>query len=265
MNGGMEYPPGFRKMESPISRVSVRMGRAVSNFANRLLPGKKLASVLMVANERTRLSLPHGCRGEIVELPENGVDLTTWAAPRQHAASARARFVFIGRLVDFKRLDIAIEALRQVPDADLEVIGDGPMRTAWEQFAHTCGVAPRVKFLGWRTQPECALHLQAATALVMPSVWDCGGAVVLEAMAAAVPVIAARWGGPADYLDKTSGILVEPDSAAALVTGFTSAMQQLSAAPEVARNMGLNGQQRVRVHFDWDRKIDAVLLRLRLL
>lgn len=259
MNGGMEFPPAFRRMEPAISRIGVRMGRAVSDWVNHLLPGKKRASVLLVANRRTELALPRGCKGEVVELPENGVVLATWTASPQEALAAPPRFVSIGRLVDFKRVDVAIEALQRVPGAELEIIGDGPLRAAWEDFAQTCGVAQRVKFLGWRTQQECAARLGSARALLMPSVWDCGGAVVLEAMAAAVPVIATNWGGPADYVDSASGVLIEPSSRAALVEGFASAMRQFCAAPEDAARMGRSGQERVRAQFDWDRKIDSVM------
>ena len=47
-------------------------------------------------------------------------------------------------------------------------------------------------------------------ALVLPSLYECGGAVVLEAMAMGLPVIATKWGGPTDYLDEKTGILIEP-------------------------------------------------------
>ena len=42
--------------------------------------------------------------------------------------------------------------------------------------------------------------LQGSTALLLPSIYECGGAVVLEAMACGIPAIATAWGGPADYL-----------------------------------------------------------------
>ena len=90
-------------------------------------------------------------------------------------------------------MDFVLQALVDCPSAMLEVIGDGPMRDAWAETARRLGVADRVHWLGWLRQPECAKHLHGATALVLPSIYECGGAVVLEAMACAVPVIALRW------------------------------------------------------------------------
>jgi glycosyltransferase involved in cell wall biosynthesis len=264
MNGGMEYPPAFRQIESLPSRISIFAGRSLSSLVNSILPGKKLASVLLVANRRTRLALPPCARGRVIEIVENGVDLENWSSPPSCLKPATgnpgvARFVFMGRLVDWKCLDIAIEALCQVPNAQLEVMGDGPMRNNWEQLAVKLGVSSRVVFVGWMPQKDCASRLHSAAALVLPSIYECGGAVVLEAMAAGLPVIATRWGGPADYLDSSCGFLVEPNSREALVEGIAQAMRQIADAPELGRSLGRNGSERVRKHFDWDKKIDSII------
>jgi glycosyltransferase involved in cell wall biosynthesis len=82
---------------------------------------------------------------------------------------------------------------------------------------------------------------------------------VLEAMAMSRPVIATAWGGPMDYVDATCGILVEPASRAAMISGFASAMQQLMDSPELCSNMGAAGRERLQMEFDWNRKIDQVI------
>ena len=258
MNGAMEYPPAFRGSESIVSRFAIVLGRSMSNIVNRILPGKLQAAVLLVANRRTRAALPNGVRGQVIEVVENGVDLTSWNA-RTEAENATARFVFIGRLVDWKAVDIAIEAMRSVPSATLDVIGDGPMLEKWRRFAEASGVSERVLFHGWRSQAECAEVLRGSCALLLPSLFECGGAVVLEAMASGRPVIATAWGGPADYLDASCGFLIEPCSRAALVSGFVEAMQRLLDDPATARALGAAGRARVMSKFDWEKKVDAVL------
>jgi glycosyltransferase involved in cell wall biosynthesis len=116
-----------------------------------------------------------------------------------------------------------------------------------------------VHFLGFLSQQQCAIRLQHACALVLPSLYECGGAVVLEAMAMSRPVIATAWGGPADYLDETCGILVEPTNREALIAGFAQAMSQLLASPETCVRLGANGRARLLAHFDWEKKVDRVL------
>ncbi len=258
LNGGMEYPRAFRSAGS-ISRAAIALARTFSNAVNAVLAGKRRAAFVLVANERTRQALPSGLRGQIVTLPENGVDTSQWTEAGEHASGSSTRFVFIGRLVDWKALDIVIEAMRSVTMATLEVIGDGPCRQPWQALAEQYNLGDRIAFLGWKTQAKCAERLAGCCALVLPSVYECGGAVVLEAMAMRRPVIATAWGGPVDYLDSTCGILVEPASREALVSGFAKAMQRLMDAPDIRKTMGEAGRARLLREFDWDRKIDAIL------
>ncbi|MGD0892946.1 MAG: glycosyltransferase family 4 protein [Terracidiphilus sp.] len=258
LNGGMDYPPAIRQTESWMSRATIAFGRLFANAVNTLLPGKKHANIVLVANERTRLALPSGIRGRVIELVENGIDFGIWEGGAADAETSDSHFVFLGRLVDWKAVDVVIRALEQVPSAELEVIGDGPMLETWKSLASELGVRARVHFAGWLPQLECAGRLRRATALVLPSLYECGGAVVLEAMAMGKPVIATHWGGPADYMDASCGIFVEPESYTAMVNGFTEAMQRLIDSPELAKSMGAAGFERAARNFDWARKIDQV-------
>ncbi len=133
------------------------------------------------------------------------------------------------------------------------------MRQPWESVADRLGLKSIVTFSGFMSQQDCAERLKNADVLVLPSLFECGGAVVLEAMAVGLPVIATAWGGPVDYLDETCGILVAPDSREALVAGFAAAMKTLAQSPQLRTKMGEAGYARARQHFDWERKIDQIL------
>jgi glycosyltransferase involved in cell wall biosynthesis len=258
LNGGMQYPPAFRDAESNLSRLLIEFGRSFTDFVNAIFPGKRRAAAVLVANQRTREALPSHLKGKVIELPENAVDTSQWHLAERTSGDA-ARFVFIGRLVDWKALDIVIEALADVPGATLDVIGDGPMLPAWRELANRFGLSARVCFLGWQPQEECAKSLGGCCALVLPSIYECGGAVVLEAMAMGRPVIATAWGGPADYLDSTCGILVEPTSRAAMVSGFATAMRKLMDLSDLCTKLGAAGRERLLREFDWNRKVDRVM------
>lgn len=79
MNGGMEFPAAFTNTISVSERVVVWLGHVGSEVLNYLIPGKRKATLLLVANERTRRSLPKCLNNnKILELVENGVDLTLW-------------------------------------------------------------------------------------------------------------------------------------------------------------------------------------------
>ncbi|HYP79834.1 MAG TPA: glycosyltransferase family 4 protein, partial [Steroidobacteraceae bacterium] len=234
--------------------------RAASQFMNRLFPGKLRAAALLVANQRTREALPRGTTGRIVLLPENGVDLQTWFPGELPIAAAPVRFVFSGRLVDWKAVDLLLEAFAKLTTgATLDIIGDGPQRALLEAQVQGLGLAGRVRFHGWLPQPQAALILRNSDVLVLPSLYECGGAVVLEAMATGLPVIATAWGGPADYIDAGCGILVQPDSRDGFINGLAAAMQLLGADPALRERMGRAGRIKAANEYDWNAKVDKML------
>lgn len=274
LNGGMDYPPGFRAAGQPWVARLAALGRAGSQLLNRWMPGKLEAAIVLVANERTRAALPKGLRGEVQVLPENGVDLGLWREPDATAVAAPpgqpAHFIFMGRLVDWKAVDLlllAFDRARLRAPMRLTVLGDGPEGPSLRALAERIGclsdgvtpVAGSVDFAGWQTQAACAQRLRDCDALVLPSLWECGGAVVLEAMACAKPVIATAWGGPLDYLDDACGILVPPQGREALIEGLAAAMARLATDPTLRLRMGRCGRQRIEAEFDWDRKVDQVV------
>jgi glycosyltransferase involved in cell wall biosynthesis len=263
MNGGMEYPPAFRREEGWVSRFAVALGRALSSFLNLLFPGKRRARLLLVANDRTRKALPHGIRSCVIDLVENGVDFRVWHRGAILPASGpQVRLIFVGRLVDWKAIEIVFEAIQRLgADARLsfEIIGDGPMRPVWEKLSHDMGLSAIIKFSGWMNQEDCARRLEAADVLVLPSLFEAGGAVVLEAMAMGLPVIATGWGGPLDYLDSSCGVLVPPHSREGLIAGFATAIRMLADSPDLRRRLGEAGYRRAKQYFDWERKIDRIL------
>ncbi len=273
MNGGMDYPPAFRRQRGGFERALIGFGRASATLLNRLMPGKRRAAALLVANRRTREALPAGVCTEVVELVENGVDLSVWRAPDAGAArsgDAATTFVYMGRLVDWKAVDLLLRAFAQARSGArpmrLWILGDGSERGRLEALAQELDITGAdaaavgsVFFAGWLAQSECAERLRDADCLVLPSLLECGGAVVLEAMSMAKPVIATAWGGPLDYLDPACGVLVPPDSRDAIVAGFAAAMIAMASSEPVRRRLGAEGLRKVRHEFDWELKVDRVL------
>ena len=119
--------------------------------------------------------------------------------------------------------------------------------------------AGTIQFAGWLSQPDCKVRLNAADCLVLPSLFECGGAVVLEAMALGKPVIATAWGGPLDYLDADCGILVQPVSYDGLVDGLAAAMLEMASSPERRRRMGACALAKIRSHYSWQGKVGQMI------
>ncbi|HSV16196.1 MAG TPA: glycosyltransferase family 4 protein [Tepidisphaeraceae bacterium] len=264
MNGGITYPPAFRQIQKRWVRAFVGVGRLISHAFNWLMPGKLRAQTLLVANDRTRRALPTGVRGRVEQLVENGVDLNLWNANERsrNLQIEPVRFVFSGRLEEWKGVQYLLQAFGQVVQqmpATLEIMGSGVMRQRLEAQAAAAGLSGSVTFRGWVSQPECVAILSAADVFVLPSLYECGGAVVLEAMAVGLPVIATNWGGPADYLDPSCGVLVDPKSPEAFVQQLAEAMLRLGRDASLRHSMGAAGRAKAVAQYDWQRKIDQIL------
>ena len=263
MNGNMTYPPGYRTSRSYAERAFVKVAQGFSDLANYLVPGKRRADMLLVANERTRLALPAGCTPNVAILCENGVDPNVWRRPDDLAASSSdgLRLAFLGRLVDWKGVDLVLEVVAEVkarmPSVELAIIGDGPDCGRLQSQAETLGISSAVTFHGWVAPEECPRLLSQSDVLLFPSVFDCGGAAVLEAMALGMTVVALDWGGPGDYLDATCGVLIEPLSRRHAVAEMAKAL--LNMTPGKRRELGEAAQRRIAEEYTWPAKVRHIL------
>jgi glycosyltransferase involved in cell wall biosynthesis len=150
-----------------------------------------------------------------------GVD-TELFQPKRSSAAMRARLsnghpdaplmIAVGRLGAEKGLDLFGPILSQLPGARIAFVGDGPHRQALEhQFA-----GQPVHFAGYLVGEELATAIASADVLVFPSQTDTLGLVLLEAMAAGTPVVAAHSGGVTDIVeDGSNGFLFAPGDAIA--------------------------------------------------
>ena len=258
MNGGMSFPAAFESMASKLELNLYGFVRILSSIFNLLIPGKFFADILLVANKRTALALPKLHLGKIVELVENGVFSTV--DQKSRTSSEYLTILFIGRLVDWKAVDILIDAIAKcnINNIRLNIVGDGPDRSALESLAaNKC--PDKVTFYGLIPFTEVNQYYDEADIFVLPSVRECGGAVVLEAMSRGLPVIATNWGGPTDYISVETGILIDPKSREYMVDKFAEHISLLADNIPLREKMGAAAILHVKNNFLWDDKVDQVI------
>lgn len=149
---------------------------------------------------------------ERAEVVPSGID-AAHLRPLGPARPWDGRLLCVGRLDRRKGLDTAIAALAHLPEARLNVVGDGDDRLERElrEQAAKLGVSERVGFRGRREGAALTAHYDAADAVLFPVTWDePWGLVPLEAMAHGVPVIATGRGGSGEYLRDGENALLHP-------------------------------------------------------
>jgi glycosyltransferase involved in cell wall biosynthesis len=208
---------------------------------------------------------PHRARCRVVPF---GIDVARFARTpeREEAAAAwRARFggapllLGVGRLVYYKGFAHAIRALREVEEAHLVLVGEGPLREELEALARACGVAGRVHLLGAQGDEALTALYYASDVFVLPSVTraEAFALVQLEAMACGVPVLntALDSGVPFVSRHEESGLTVPPGDEQALA----EALRRMLAEPARRRAWGEAGRARVHAEFTRRRMGERVL------
>jgi glycosyltransferase involved in cell wall biosynthesis len=176
-------------------------------------------------------------------------------------------FLFVGRFVEKKGISHLLDAMLGLAAAgimvDLRLVGDGPLAASLRE---TAAALPQVQFLGWQPQDQVRRWMRGALAVCVPSVEAAAGDaeglpnVVLEAMAAGVPVVGSRSAGIGEaVVDGATGLLVPPADPAALA----AALRRLVADPALALAMGAAAKRRAAEEFDartQSRRLEALLL-----
>jgi glycosyltransferase involved in cell wall biosynthesis len=264
LNGGLQSPttfPEFMKQDAAWLYPLRNLGRLMDALAGTTRHARRI----LVATEATLAWYPPRYRDKCVPVLENAVDLdlfkpTPWPVPP--SATQPLSVLFVGRLVPFKAIPLLLRAMQQLQDRfaiQLTIIGDGPMRGPWTQEARELGLADTVTFAG--PKPLAVVHRFMADAHVfcLPSVRESGGAVLLEAMASARPVIAVDYGGPAEIVDDAVGRKVPATGNAAAIAGIRDALIDVVEHPDAWRQRGETGRQRVETRYSWPAKIDAAV------
>ena len=215
---------------------------------------------------RRKLEPAFGWSGRMELLP-SGIDTVAFhpavtdVAVRERYALGDAPVVCcVSRLVARKGQDMLIRALPRlsaaVPGVRLLIVGSGPYDATLRALARSVGVASRVTFTGAVSYAELPAHFRAGTVFAMPCRArlagldiEALGAVFLQGAAVARPVVAGRSGGaPEAVRDGETGLVVDPESPAAIA----DALAQLLTDPARAARMGRAGADWVHREWSWD-------------
>ncbi|MBX7172167.1 MAG: glycosyltransferase family 4 protein [Pyrinomonadaceae bacterium] len=264
LNGGLESPKNFpelMKADSAWFYPIKKIGRIFDLFIGSARNAKKI----LTATVSTIAAFPKKYQAKCLPMLENGVDLnlfkpTEWQTiPDQNNA---LKILFVGRLIPAKAVSLLLEAVRRFSlefPVELSIVGEGPMREEWQNLANELGLNQIAKFYGNLSLPEISEKMQDCHVFCLPSVRESGGAVLLEAMATARPVIAVDYGGPKEIVDSEVGEAIAPNGTEAVIFGLYDAFCSVLANPTKWQNRGKAGRKRAEKLFGWEAKIGSVI------
>lgn len=179
--------------------------------------------------------------------------------PYQEREDVPADIVVVARHAKEKSLDTAIEAMRQLPDRTLTLVGGGPLTERLMAQVQEAGVQDRVVFAGRLSNPEVRALMRRCSVFLLPSLWEAMPVSLLEAVAEGAVIVASDI--PAHRF------LLEPEAAIGFTAGDASslarALTRSSDEAERARLRG--GADRVReelgaprIAAEWQRSVERL-------
>lgn len=229
-----------------------------------IVNSRALAQAYSCANINKKVSVVH-----------NGIDLSSFQQIRDPGSTIRQELsvgpdtkiiATIGSITPRKGHSIFIEAASKLKDSfeDVEflIVGDGEKQLVSELTAKArrMGLADTLHFVGWRT--DIANIMAGINLLVVSAEQEAFGRTIIEAMAAGVPVVATRSGGPEEIvIDGVTGFLVPVNNPEQLAV----AAARILSNNDLAFQFSKAGHARVKEHFSEDvyvRNIETIIVRL---
>lgn len=210
------------------------------------------ASPLLQKYHQKIAILPHGT--EVPQLPNKNIQI-------MNEITNEKIILFMGMLRDYKRVDLLLRAFvfvrHQIPHAKLVIVGDGPMRGAWEKLTYDLGLRGRVLFCGRVTEQEKWTYYHAADLFVLPSptLMESFGTVAFEAALCKKPVIVSGAGVAEVFRKEKIGVIVEPYNVQALA----EAMVDLLLHPTKAKRLGYATARVITQKYLWKDRAQAYL------
>jgi len=190
-----------------------------------------------------------------VRVIHNGIDINRFAN-RVFGSRKDGKFVIgvVARLDPFKDIFNLIEAFKKVSanfsNAELWIVGDGPLKDSLKLKVKDLRLENSVKFLGWRS--DIASINSQMDIFTLPSLTEGISIALLEAMACRLPVVATNVGGnPEVVVDGETGILVSPKEPEKMA----EAIVRILSDKDMAKRMGEAGRKRVEEKFSLEKMV----------
>lgn len=172
--------------------------------------------ILSISESLKKALIEYGIHNEICIIPCT-VDISKYISNRTNynpKIKTDISILFIGNLIPRKGIPYLLKALSQIlkkrNDFTLDIVGNGPQKKKYIDLSSKLGIENHVKFHGLVDEAKKVELIKKCSFFILPSSWENFGVVLIEAMAAGKPVIAAARGGPREIIKEDIGILAVP-------------------------------------------------------
>lgn len=245
VGAGEVLPPAYRALFTRGQRVREVLRivvRRAAVFNPLVYFAMRKAALIIASTSETKAAFPPAVQAKVVVEPQIGMDLQSCSfglLTRGATSDGIFRILTAGRHVYWKGHIVVVRAFAQLiariaAPAELIILSDGPERPKLEAEVQRLGIEDSVHFLKWLPdRRDVFRQYEGADVFAYCSFFECGGYVVLEAMAHGTPVVSIALGGPGEIVSDRNGVLVKPAGVEETIKAFADAFEFLRTNREV--------------------------------
>jgi glycosyltransferase involved in cell wall biosynthesis len=269
--GGGEDAPWRLKQSIPFGEKLREAARALVNHISICNPLWRLAvskaDLVIARTPETKAWFPRAVQERTFLAQEIGSPTTEFEPASCWQAGETIELLFAGRLLGLKGVQFAIPAVHELRRRGhairLTVVGNGVMKAPLAALVQDLKLDAEVKFIPFLPQQELFALYAKAHVFVFPSLRDSGGNVVLEALAAGLPVVCLGLGGPPCFVDASCGVVVPARDAseAQLVQRLADGIEQAIGSREHWQHLHKGALLR-SAELSWEKQIARIQARI---
>lgn len=237
--------------QSDVSRLNVWL----APFFEKLMIKLRYDCIHTVSEATKEDLLKFGAKKPI-HVIHNAIESTQASNAKQNPL----QFAYVGRLVFYKNLEVAIKAVdiarKTEPEIKLVIVGSGPHRKTLEEMARKRGLEKNIEFKGYVTAEEKSKTIAESSALVFPSLCEGFGLVILEAYEQKKPVLVSDVRPMSDIVSNgTTGFVLDPHDEKA----WAQCILDIIKNPSSASTVGQNGYQKLMISYNQESMYQKVV------
>jgi glycosyltransferase involved in cell wall biosynthesis len=227
-----------------------RISSVIGPYFEKITVKMPTNAILTLSNTSKEDLIKFNVRSDKIVVIPHGIDTASYDT--LGSVTAYENYViFIGRLVFYKNLEVIVNAFKDVtkklPDARFIIVGSGPMRAQWEKLVSDLGLDKNIIFMGYVSQAKKIDLLGKCSALLLPSLFEGFGLVLLEAFAMRKPVLVAKVKPYDEIVDEgIDGYMVSPYDA----KSWSEKIIFLLSNKTICQEMGIKGRRKVESKYN---------------
>lgn len=260
IGGGDCEPRSFMKGFDLKQRVLLNVRSVMKTLSflhpSIVIPAWK-ARRIICRTEETADTIPSFFKHKTVVELETAMESDIFNHSRRDRTDGQIRFISTGRLTASKNIHTAVRALALIPrgiDFHYTVVGSGPQKEFIEREAKRLGIWDKMELIAEMTREEVLRIVEESDVYLFPSLREGGSWALMEAMAIGLPVICLNWAGMKITVNDNCAFRLPVTTPGQMAQDMAEAIMKLVESPDLRKQMGNAGRERIRTIYNWDTK-----------